>query len=239
MDRESLAKIASGIEATADHVDYLLGLAKPSVAIELSGATPAPGNSRFGGRPLVPVGFDWPEHEDGEYRFLGQINFTEIKQRPKLLPDTGLVSIFFADDEDGEVFWGDDGYVLGYYWDDTTGFELFDSAPEPPATRPLELTGSIDIPRHSYLREDWPFDEDALSELMEAIQPAGDYLLGHPSFTSLAYDPTPDPGWTSLLTVHSWDRFDWNWHDGDKLMVFIETDKLASRDFSHLKSDAG
>ncbi|MEO1400014.1 MAG: DUF1963 domain-containing protein [Cyanobacteria bacterium J06635_1] len=33
--------------------------------------------------------------------------------------------------------------------------------------------------------------------------------------------------------------FQWPTHDVDKLMVFIETEKLAKRDFGYLKSDAG
>ena len=53
------------------------------------------------------------------------------------------------------------------------------------------------------------------------------------------YDPTPGAEWISLLTVGSLDEFEWCWHDGDTLMVFIEPAKLEQKDFSHLKSDAG
>ena len=95
------------------------------------------------------------------------------------------------------------------------------------------------LPRHEDLRDDWPFDRDVLDQLTDAIDAPGEYLLGYPSFTSLAYDPTPGAEWISLLTVYSLDEFDWCWHDGDKLMVFIESEKLKKRDFSNLKSDAG
>ena len=240
MDLDTLAKIISGIEAVAEHVEYILNLAKPSVDIELVGETPDDAGSRFGGHPLVPKGFQWPSHEVGEYRFLGQINFAEIINAPESLPKSGLLSIFYAFDEDGEVFWGDDGYIRGFYWADFDGHSIFDSPTDDvPAARKISLTGGVDIPRHEDLREDWPFDSDELYQLTDAIAAKDEYLLGYPSFTSLAYDPTPDPEWISLLTVHSLDDFDWCWHDGDKLMVFIESENLEKRDFSNLKSDAG
>ena len=66
-----------------------------------------------------------------------------------------------------------------------------------------------------------------------------DYLLGYPSHYSLGYNPTPGPEWEALLTLHSHDDLDWQWGDADKLMVFIETHRLAACDFSQLKVDAG
>ncbi|MBK6691765.1 MAG: DUF1963 domain-containing protein [Myxococcales bacterium] len=66
-----------------------------------------------------------------------------------------------------------------------------------------------------------------------------DHLLGYPSHYSLGYDPTPGPEWVSLLTLHSHDALEWCWQDGNKLMVFIERERLAARDFSALKCDAG
>ena len=66
-----------------------------------------------------------------------------------------------------------------------------------------------------------------------------DKLLGYPSVSSLGYDPTPGPKWLPLLTLTSHDHLEWCWHDGDYLFVFIERDRLAARDFSRLRSDAG
>ena len=66
-----------------------------------------------------------------------------------------------------------------------------------------------------------------------------DYLLGYPSYYSLGYDPTPGPEWIALLTLNSWRALDWCWGDGNKLMVFIERARLAARDFSKLKTEAG
>jgi len=64
-------------------------------------------------------------------------------------------------------------------------------------------------------------------------------MLGYPSHYSLMYDPTPGEDWVSLITLASYDEFEWCWHDADKLMVFIEKSKLEAKDFSNLKADAG
>ena len=241
LDATALKEIIAGVDSVADYSDYILSLAKPCVGIGLVGGNLIKeSGSRFGGHPYLPPDFQWPTHDVGEYRFLGQINFSEIAERPASLPDCGLLALFYAFDEDGEVFWGDDGYILGFYWPKFDGHSLFASPTDDiPDGIAIELTGGIDIPRYWDLRSDWPFDKYALDELTDALDDNREYLLGYPSFTSLIYDPTPEGNWISLLTVGSLDEFDWCWHDGDMLMVFIEADKLAARDFSLLKSDAG
>jgi uncharacterized protein YwqG len=240
MNLETLQEIVANIDAVADHVEYIINLVKPSVDIAIVADKPQDVSSRFGGHPFVPTNFHWPIHEIGEYRFLGQINFAEISDRPTALPNSGLLSLFYAYDDEGEVFWGDDGYILGFYWPDYQNHIIFNSpTANQPDSKRIKLTGGIDIPRHEDLRNDWPFDDEVLNELSETIDAKDNYLLGYPSFTSLGYDPTPASEWISLLTVHSLDEFDWCWHDGDKLMIFIELDKLVARDFSFLKSDAG
>lgn len=209
MDLDTLAGIISSIDGASEHADYILNLSKPSVDIEVMDELPESAGSRFGGHPLLPKDFEWPVHAVGEYRFLGQIDFAEIANLPNLLPKSGLLSLFYAFHEEGEIFWGNDGYVLGFYWDDCSGHSIFDSPTNyVPAARKISLAGSIDIPRHLDLRNDWPFDGDVLDKLTDAIGAKDKYLLGYPSFTTLAYDPTPGPEWMSLLTVPSLDEFD-------------------------------
>lgn len=236
--------LVSRLAPLADHADYLRRIAKPRVDIALSKDAPTLSGSRFGGHPFVPRDFCWPRAALGVYRFLGQINFADIQHAPESLPTTGLLSLFYAEDEQGEVFWGDDGYVVGFYWPHVDDHAV-QHAPtgKAPKAKALTFEPGLDLPRHSELRDDWPFGEDALecltTEAAEALAASEDYLLGYPSFCSLAYDPTPGDGWIALLTVQSHDRLDWCWHDGDKLMLFIEADKLAALDFSNLKTDAG
>ncbi|WP_158304965.1 YwqG family protein [Hahella chejuensis] len=182
---------------------------------------------------------EWPVHDIGEYRFLGQINFSEIQNGPASLPKVGLLSLFYAFDENGEVFWGDDGYVLGYYWPNTEELSLYPDPEGVVQARKILLQTGVEIPRHEELRQDWPFDTDALYAIQDLEGICDDYILGYPSHSSLAYDPTPGEDWVSLLTLSSHDELEWCWHDGDKLMIFIEKSKLIQKDFGNLKSDAG
>ncbi len=63
--------------------------------------------------------------------------------------------------------------------------------------------------------------------------------MGYPHNNTLAFDPTPGPGWRSLLTLGSDDDLEWCWHDGDWLVTFIEETRLRAGDFSLIKSVAG
>lgn len=220
------------------HKAFILGLAKPCVGIDITDESPMPHQSCFGGGPYAPPGFEWPGHPLGRYEFLGQINFSEIDRPPASLPRSGLLSLFFAFDEEGEIFWQDEGYVIAYFWDDLENFATTHSPHARPCVpRRITLTGGIDLPRHRDLRNDWPFDPAALEDIRQKLPE--DYLLGYPSFRTLAYDPTPDGNWGSLITLDSHDRFGWCWHDADKLMVFIENAELARSNFGRLRSDAG
>ena len=229
--------------------DSVLPLARASVDIRVTARLPLDHESRFGGHPLVPEDFAWPQHAQGDYYFLGQINFGEIVEAPPILPKSGLLSLFYALDADGEVFWGDEGYIVGYYWPTSAGLVLM---PQPDndalraggivlrfQSRKIELQTGVDLPRHEDLDVAWPAGKEDMLAALAGLELAEDYLLGYPSYTRLAYDPTPGPAWLPLLTVTSHDTFDWCWHDGDKLMVFIERERLAACDFSRLQADAG
>ena len=256
MNVQELDSLIAGHPVLTEHADFVRGLVRPNVRITISkeGATGV--QSRFGGPAMVPAGFKWPGHAVGLYYFLGQINFAEIENRPDSLPATGLLSLFNADydpnsDSEEEVFWRDEGYVRAWYFED---IESLKAMPAPHGRdlngKRLSLVGELDLPRHADMLEGCPFNAEILEELLEvddelpgpsvAVEMlATDYLLGYPSYDSLAYNPTPAPQWVSLLTINSYDQFNWCWQDGAKLMVFIEQDKLLARDFSNLACDAG
>jgi uncharacterized protein YwqG len=240
MNSEILRNFIYNDHELSSHKDYLDKLTIPSVDISLSSDIPMAYESRFAGVPFVSKNFVWPIHKEGEYRFLGQINFSEINNRPESLPESGLLSLFYAFDEEGNIFWGDDGYIIGYYWPEIGSLSLYSQMRNSPvATKKIVLNGGIEIPRHVDLRKDWPFNTDALYDLLDLDGCYENYMLGYPSYYTLGYDPTPGDEWISLITLASDNEFNWCWHDGDKLMVFIEKDKLAKRDFSYLKTDAG
>lgn len=254
MDLKTLEKHLDASPLLQAHKQYFLDLAQPAVAIHLGKDKGQPLQSRFGGQPMVPPGFTWPEHPDGHYLFVGQINFAELPKgpdRPADLPSSGLLSLFYGFDEDDAIFWRDEDYLKAYYWPDTSGFQEI-QAPHCWSTRSwaLQFENCIDIPRHEELRQDWPvpFEElyDWFDKLEENGDLPGDYLLGRPSWDSLAYDPTPNQvehpsqsRWCSLLTVQSHEKLHWCWQDGARLMAFIEDDKLRAKDFSRLQVDCG
>jgi len=230
-----------------EHREYLLGIARPSVEIITADAPVTKGCSKFGGSPDVPTEFKWPHHKHGLYRFIGQVNLADIPAGGHGLPGDGLLSFFYAHDENGKSFWRDPDYVRVYR------FEKLDALQpvEPPAAVRLGSTATLKLPRGADVppwpwrdadAKKWPISEsqqDAYWKLRLRLHPSRRYLLGYPFNTTLAYDPTPGPDWRSLLTLSSDDELEWYWHDGDWLVTFIEEQRLRAGDFSQIKADAG
>lgn len=244
MDHASLTEIARSLPELQGHIDALQKIARPCVDLHLGSVDAPPAGSRFGGRPYLPKDFVWPTDPRGEYRFLGQIDFGEIRPTPAPLPTTGLLTLFHLHDENGDVFWQDDGYVIANYWLDTTGHMLHDLPDgHPDVSLALTLESGLCLPQRSELIAEDMFEAEVADaifyDLPEMTGRPSQWMLGYPHYNTLGYDPTPGERWVPLLTVPSIDLFDWCWHDGDMLMVFIERDRLAAGDFSVLKCDAG
>lgn len=242
MTLDQIQSLAIELGWPEEHISFLNKATKPSVDINITADKPHPAASRFGGQPFVPPDFLWPTHETGYYRFLGQFNFDDIRCASTALPASGLLTLFFAEDDGSDVFWQDDGYVIGYYWDHVSDHVLLPTPSGVPVSpeAAVTLASGWNIPRHRELRDDWPVDEveEVVWDIAQKVN-ADNYLLGYPSFCSLAYDPTPGPDWLPLLVLSSDEDLDWCWHDGDRLMVFIQAARLQCKDFSVLKCDAG
>lgn len=229
-----------------EHRAFLLALARPSIEILDLDQPPRPRVSKFGGPPDVPPGFAWPRHRLGDYRFIGQFALADLPPAGGALPRHGLLSFFYAHDDDGESFWGDPDYVLAFHFEDWT--EL--SPVEPPeavdlgAETAIWFREGVDLPARppgDPLGE-WPVEDsrrDAYWELRRRLHRGRGHLLGYPFFTTLGYDPTPGPDWVSLLTLGSNDESEWSWHDGDWLMAFVEAERMRVGDFSSIRADAG
>ncbi|MGD1918732.1 MAG: YwqG family protein [Pleurocapsa sp.] len=88
---KELEPYRSAIEATI----------KPYIKIELTdNNSPTWWQSKFGGLPYMPKGFDYPKSNDDEYLYLlAQINFAEV---PNLegLPPKGILQFYLAADDD-------------------------------------------------------------------------------------------------------------------------------------------
>lgn len=226
-----------------DHREYLLGIARPCVEILTAKARVAKGCSKFGGKPDLPPEFEWPHHKAGPYRFIGQVNLADVPKGPHGLPTDGLLSFFYVHAEEGESF---PDYVRVFRFDEPDTLRPVD----PPVAVRLGGTVAVkfqlgaDVP-------DWPCGEavkkwpvsyeqhDAYWQLRRKLHPSDRYLMGYPHNNTLAFDPTPGPGWRSLLTLGSDDDLEWCWHDGDWLVTFIEETRLRAGDFSLIKSVAG
>lgn len=127
-------------------------------------AKPLPADaSKFGGKPYLPVGFEWPYYEGEDYNgevanrplaFLAQINLEEIAEfdDEHQLPHKGMLYFFY---ELESMLWGfdpkDKGCARVYYFEDTTGFhahrlpaDLSDYGRIPEYT--LTFDGMLDLP---------------------------------------------------------------------------------------------
>lgn len=227
--------------------DFILKIAQPSIELIPTNSEIRMGCSKFGGSPDLPQGFTWPQHELGPYRFICQINLSELPKGLVGLPSEGLLSFFYAYDENGETFWGDPNFIRVFHFANAGEAQPV----EPPKSVRLDSSHGIrfelgaDVPSwpcDAAQLEDWPMDEskeDAYWELRCQLHRCRRYLLGFPFNTTLAYDPTPGPEWCSLLTLGSDDKMNWSWHDGNWLVTFIEKDKIRNGDFSTIQADAG
>jgi len=240
----------------AKHSDFLLKHLRPSVEIILNKNTKTYlGCSRFGGTPDLPIGTEFPTYKKSNkvypYRFIGQINFSDIPSEENGIPKNGLLSLFVADyiDDDG-LWWGEEGYVYAIYTPDLTNLENISSPQDYPFMDAdsvvIEFRPTFDFPFDEYQVEDFPVDlikygTDEYNEYhkIRNFLHGENYLLGYPSHCSLAYNPTPEGEWISLLTLNSDDNLKWCWHDGDYLMLFIKKEDLKKLNFSNLASDAG
>src|SRR4051812_767463 len=93
-----------------EYREVLLAMANPSIELITSEFAITLGCSKFGGSPDLPTDFKWPHHQFGLYRFIGQLNLTELPANSSELPRQGLLSFFYAHDENGNAFWQDPDY---------------------------------------------------------------------------------------------------------------------------------
>lgn len=225
----------------SDYENYFKQLLRPSIDIRRKIGEEAPmGCSHIGGLPYLPMGTKWPRYEGRPYRFLGQINFSEIKGVETNLPKSGLLTIFFHDNANGSYLehWLE-GYIHTIYTEDLSNLQqIYELDVTYVLESAIEFSESICTPYDKYQVENWPLNEDETDiydEIRERVYKSKEYLFGYPSHRTLAYDPTPGEEWIPLLTADSDDSLEWCWHDFDKLMIFIKKEDLKSGNFSNLK----
>jgi uncharacterized protein YwqG len=227
--------------------NFLASAARPSIEMKLVKASPKSGLSKLGGIPDLPVGESWPESSsDFPYHFLGQIDFANLPDfEGTPFPSSGMLSLFYLYDEDGEADWDEPGYVVAVSHPEVAELVAVPSPDQPEPGRSVALSFKLgwDLPQDEYQAADWPFsgdDEEAFTEHLSWVERVtADHLLGYPRHNTLAYDPSPGEDWVPLLTVASHDPLGWCWGDGDNLMIFIERSRLEKADFSNLSCHTG
>ncbi|MBW2960548.1 DUF1963 domain-containing protein [Mesonia sp. JHPTF-M18] len=199
MDLPKLEKIIKqGKYGLHNKEAYLKSLAIPSITITRKNEQGENfGASKLGGDPEVPADFEWPKHEFGDYRFIAQFNLSEITF-PSALPKTGMLSIFVADDEDQNIFWGADEYAKVFYFKEDEELQTYVNTNIKPSLRTFGFQTlfeqTIDIPHRPELFKENELNKRQLSyvcdKIPSLIRKGGyNYLLGYPYHNSLAYDP--------------------------------------------------
>ena len=111
-------------------------LRRNGITLDISGSAEYKrGGSRFGGRPDVPRGFEWPAYEgEGMHgktakrplSFIAQFDCAELAKHDaeRLLPDHGVLSFFYEMDT---MRWGydpkDRGCARVYWFEDSAALE--------------------------------------------------------------------------------------------------------------------
>lgn len=93
----------------------------PAIALLLEKADNenlAVGQSKIGGAPDVPADFDWPQWKEKPLGFVAQFNFEEVApfDLKQELPTSGLLSFFYAMEEQPWGFVKDKGAWQVFHW---------------------------------------------------------------------------------------------------------------------------
>ncbi len=191
--------------ATASDLNGVLqGLVRNeiSITIQKSQSGKAVTGSRFGGKPALPVGFEWPRFEAENYEgetanrplsFLCQINLAEIVAFDKdvLLPKKGLL-LFFYEQESSK--WGfdteDSGCSRVFYFEDTENVELMDfpdDLKDEYRVKEFDILFSSndsypsyeELCRHSDIKCDWDEYDEKLEKIGYVLDSERHKLLGY------------------------------------------------------------
>lgn len=222
-------------------------LARVSSRLVPVSGSPGVKESKFGGEPFMPAGFQWPKSAEGEpLAFLMQVNFAEAHAAcPDLdLPPTGLFQVFYDFDEQP---WGGnlvDKKAWRFYWypdidaTEHVGGEV--QRAEPSEGKAILFEPILTVP--DYEDMDLPIDEEDEEEYNEFFKPDDGIqhqLGGWPNYVQgAAFDDCAAGGdkedWRLLLQIDS-DEIDLNycWGDVGKLYIGVRSSAYASGDFSN------
>lgn len=223
-----------------------------------------PAVSRFGGKPLAPKGWSWPDFDGEPLLFIAQIDCSKLRGTAAApsLPSEGLLS-FFGDPDisGGSDFGGGKERGAVFHWPDAIELALYDP-PEPDVEivpcAGMEFLETFTIPDlFSSIVEDhaggrveardfrmrYP-DRNGLGKLTDGTKVSSDdmsQLLGWPKWVQneLYPDDTREE-WRLLLQVGTYDNgvHERWWGPGGSLYFMIREKDLAARRFDRVEFDA-
>ena len=221
----------------------------------------APGFSKVGGLPDLPMGTSWPGGDREPPAFVAQIDIAAFRKHGDFdwLPEAGRLYLFFDDDKNGAADCG------------TLIYSVETPAPDTPAPAKLPKNRRFlerrvgfmrftSLPSWDWLGDDWP-NEDVHWEGFDLLKECdfGDEIEhrigGYPSeiqnsqmaleceylhrgLTRDYREPVPDGlrraswQWRLLLQIDSDPALNMNWWDAGRLYVFVRARDAKRGDFS-------
>ena len=256
MNRKPNIELPPELEVYRQQIEATI---KPYVEIQLTeNSNPTWWQSKFGGLPYLPKGFEYPKSNTGDYLYLlAQINFAEV---PALapLPRQGILQFYIASDGLYGLNFKNptkqDTFRVVYFHnanlpeaDLTTNFNFL--LPENNRNLPFKGCSKVEfLVSHAPMSfEDYQFyvfgysdvSNDAFDEYYEKSKASGHKLLGYPFFTQ--EDPRvnfrKNESYILLLQIDTDDNncgFDILWGDLGIGNFFIKQSALVNLDFSNV-----
>jgi uncharacterized protein YwqG len=243
--------------------DKIAATKRTYIAVEATpGEAPTLKQSKLGGYPAIPKGYDYPKDSQGNYLYpLAQINFAELPALPGY-PTSGIVQFYIAEDDlYGMNF--DDGQEqkdfrvlffeeseLQQTEDDFEFLEEVIASKETPVQSQYtlkfapgeEYIGMMDyrggknnqeLQLEEFLEGVTPKEETKIEEILYSdFLSSGHKIGGYAFFTQ--YDPREEDGPTAdyILLLQIDSKDDIMWGDSGVGNFFIHPDDLAKKDFS-------
>jgi len=254
-------------EIMAAHPDdfgrWLTTQLRPGVCLWPRPEPADPAVSRFGGRPLAPEGWTWPDKDGEPMLFIAQIDCAALSGTAvaSLLPSDGLLSFFGDPDIScGAGFGGGERYGAVYHWPSGTRLVLRDP-PEPDVEiapcAGLEFIETLVLPplcarvveaQAKGRLEDRDFrmrypSERGVDKLADGTEVSPDdmsMLLGWAQWVQdEAYAIDSREKWRLLLQVGTYDNGieDRWWGPGGSLYFMIREADLLARRFDRVEFD--
>jgi hypothetical protein len=216
----------------------------------------AVGRTKFGGRPHLPAGTEWPRCGRGPLEFLAQLNLSELRQTVagRALPPTGLLSFFMYHNYPEDQHGGAGGLRIIHTPDVSRLLpldpprDLTTDLGRPDKTCKVSFTECLDLPDPGRTGSEGYGPAAAhpgLSRdrgrylLWSKWFSADHHLLGYAHVSVLCDDPIPGPEWQLLIRFSSDDKLGWGWGDGHRLFWYIKTADLKRGYFEDTRAFDG